>query len=54
LLDKAADWSGLRSLVRIQAERFHKAAGKTEQATRYYISSLPPDAARLNPLVRQH
>lgn len=54
LLDKAADWSGLRSLVRIQAERFHKASGKTEQETRYYISSLRPDAARLNGLIRQH
>lgn len=54
LLDKASDWTGLHSVVRIQAERFHKATGKTEQETRYYISSLPPDAARLNQLVRQH
>jgi predicted transposase YbfD/YdcC len=54
LLDKSDDWKGLRSLVRIEAARFHKASGKTEQETRYYISSLPPDAARLNQLVRQH
>ena len=54
LLDKPCEWVGLRSLVRIQAERFHKLTGKTEQETRYYISSLPSDAVRLNQLVRQH
>lgn len=54
LLGKPSEWVGLRSLVRIQAERFHKLTGKNEQQTRYYISSLPPDAARLNQLVRQH
>ena len=54
LLDKPSNWRGLRSLVRIQAERFHKASGKTERQTRYYISSLRPDATRLNQLIRQH
>ena len=54
LLDRPSEWVGLRSLVRIQAERFHKATGKTERETRYYIASLPPDAARMNQLVRQH
>ena len=54
LLDKPLSWRGLRSLVRIQAERFHKASGKTERETRYYISSLAPDATRLNQLIRQH
>ena len=54
LLDTSDGWKGLRSLVRIEATRFLKASGKTEQETRYYISSLPPDAARLNQLVRQH
>lgn len=54
LLDRPGDWKGLRALVRIEAERFHKATGKTERETRYYISSLAPDAQRLNQLVRQH
>ena len=54
LLDKPSCWVGLRTLVRIQAERFHKATGKTERETRYYITSLSPDAARLNQLIRQH
>lgn len=54
LIEKASEWSSLRSVVRIQAERFHKGAGKVEQETRYYISSLPPQAARLNQAIRQH
>ena len=40
--------------MRIEAERYHKATGKTERETRAYITSLNPDAARLNRLVRQH
>jgi predicted transposase YbfD/YdcC len=54
LLDHAAEWPGLRSLVRIQAERYHKATAKTERETRYYISSLEPDATKLNAAIRQH
>lgn len=54
LLDNAAEWAALRSLVRIEAERFHKATGKIERETRYYITSLEPDAARLNRTIRQH
>lgn len=54
LLDHATEWPGMRSLVRIQAERCHKATGKTERDTRYYISSLKPDAAKLNLAIRQH
>lgn len=54
LLEHAADWPGLQSLVRIQSERYHKATGTTERETRYYISSLAPDAAQLNSAIRQH
>jgi predicted transposase YbfD/YdcC len=54
LLDHAAEWTGLKSLVRIQARRYHKATGKSERETRYYISSLRPDAAKLNTAIRQH
>ena len=54
LLDDAAEWASLRSLVRLEAERFHKATGASERETRYYISSLAPDAARLNRIIRQH
>jgi predicted transposase YbfD/YdcC len=54
LVEKAAEWASLQGLVRIQAERYHKATSKTERETRYYITSLKPDAVRLNRVVRQH
>ncbi len=54
LLEHAADWPGLQSLVRIQSERYHKTSGTSERETRYYISSLGPDAAQLNRSIRQH
>jgi predicted transposase YbfD/YdcC len=54
MVEKAAEWASLRGLVRIESERYHKATGKTERETRYYIASLSPDAARLNRVIRQH
>ena len=54
LVEKAVEWASLQGLVRIEAERYHKATGKTEREVRYYITSLKPDAARLNRVVRQH
>jgi predicted transposase YbfD/YdcC len=53
LVEKAAEWASLRGLVRIEAERYHKATGKTGRETRYYITSLRPDAVRLNRSIRQ-
>jgi predicted transposase YbfD/YdcC len=54
MVEKAAEWASLRGLVRIETERYHKATGKTEREVRYYITSLRPDAARLNYEIRQH
>jgi predicted transposase YbfD/YdcC len=54
LVDNTQNWASLRSLVRIEATRYHKATGKQEHETRYYIASLEPDAVRLNAAIRQH
>jgi predicted transposase YbfD/YdcC len=54
MVEKAAEWASLQGLVRIQSERYHKATGKTEHETRYYITSLRSDAAKLNSVIRQH
>jgi len=54
LLEKPGEWASLQGLVRIESVRYHKATGKTESETRYYITSLKPDAARLNQVIRQH
>jgi predicted transposase YbfD/YdcC len=54
LLDAPGEWASLQGLVRIEAERYHKATGKSEREIRYYITSLKPDAKRLNAAIRQH
>jgi predicted transposase YbfD/YdcC len=51
---KQQDWKGLQSLIKIESQRYHKSNGQTEQQIRYYISSLPADAATLNEAIRQH
>jgi predicted transposase YbfD/YdcC len=51
-LPEAHKWSKLRSLVRIQSER--RLGGKSEQESRYYISSLPAQASHLLQVIRTH
>ena len=54
LLERPFEWASLQALVRIESERYHKVSGKTEREIRYYITSLKPDARRLNGAIRQH
>ena len=54
LVEKAAEWASLQGLVRIESERYHKVSRKIEREIRYYITSLKPDAERLNGSSRQH
>lgn len=51
-LPAPARWPDLKSFAVIASERTIK--GKTTLEHRWYISSLPADAARLNQAVRQH
>jgi hypothetical protein len=44
LVEKTSGWASSRGLVCIQAERYHKATGNTERETRFYITSLKPEA----------
>ncbi len=46
-------WPGLRSLIRVQAERTGP-RGRRQRSVRYYISSRPVDAQALLDLVRGH
>ena len=52
--DDCQSWPGLKSVVKIQTERYTKLTGKTEYQTRYYISSLSADATYINHAVRDH
>lgn len=51
-LHKPEQWPDLKSFVVIESERCIR--GKTSVEQRFYISSLPPDAARLANAIRSH
>lgn len=54
MIEQKAQWKGLRSIIKIEAERYIKSTGETESETRYYISSLQGDAQVLNQSIRHH
>ncbi len=51
---RVADWKGLETIVEIRSERHVIATNRSENETRYYISSLIGDAEQFNRLVRSH
>ena len=51
-LQERHDWPGLKSLVVVESSR--EIGGKTEQETRFYITSLVLLAGLLGPIVRSH
>ena len=54
MVEVRGEWVALRSLVKIESERYIKTTGKTEKETRLYISSLTADAKLINQSVRAH
>ena len=53
-LDSDKQWKGLKTIIKIDSERFTKIDKKSQKETRYYISSLPPEAAAMNKKIRNH
>lgn len=51
-LDPTGAWTGLQSVVLIESER--RTGDQITREDRYYLSSLPPDAATLGRAVRAH
>jgi predicted transposase YbfD/YdcC len=51
-LQKRHGWPGLKAVVIVKSSR--EISGKTEQETRFYITSLVMAAALLGPIVRSH
>lgn len=51
-LDPDGRWAGLRSVALVEAER--RIGDERSVERRYYLSSLPADAQRLNQIVRTH
>ena len=54
MIEVKQEWISLQSLVKIESERYIKSTGKTEKETRFYISSLSPNAKLINRSVRAH
>jgi hypothetical protein len=53
-LENKGRWKNLKSFIKIEKQAYHKATGKTVHETRYHISNIAKDAARLNRMVRKH
>lgn len=53
-MDESSKWHRLKSIVKIQSERYNKKTRETSHQTRYYISSLPANATYINNAVRRH
>ena len=54
LIEQQNLWKNLTSVVRIVAEITDKKSGVTTHNTRYYISSIQPDAELINHSIRSH
>ncbi len=54
LIEQQNLWKNLTSVVRIAAEITDKKSGVTTHNTRYYISSIQPDAELINHSIRSH
>jgi predicted transposase YbfD/YdcC len=53
-LDTKEEWKDLKSIVRITSERTIKKTGYTSKEFRYYITSLPSNASKINTSIRSH
>lgn len=53
-LDQKEDWIDIRSIIRIESERYDKTSAKTTNKTRYYISSADCNAQYFNKKIRSH
>ena len=54
LLKNRNDWKNIKSIVRITSERIIKKTQKESVEKRYYITSLEPDAPKINKAIRSH
>jgi len=54
MIEGIEKWEGIRTVIKIEAERTIKSTGETTSQTRYYISSLQSTAEMFNQWVRWH
>lgn len=53
-LDEKDKWEDIKSIIKIESERYIKSSGKKQTETRLYISSLNENAKSLNAKIRNH
>jgi predicted transposase YbfD/YdcC len=53
-MDEKEEWKKLKTVIKIDSERYIKSEKKSTKETRYYISSLPADAEKINSAIRKH
>jgi predicted transposase YbfD/YdcC len=53
-LEDSKKWSDLKTLIKIESERYNKASQTTEKSTRFYISSLDASAQEFQQYIRLH
>lgn len=51
-IDSAQDWRGANSVVMMNSKRWVE--GELHTETRYYLSSLPPEAKSIGDVIRKH
>lgn len=54
MIEQPQRWKSLKTLVRVDGERYMKATGITHRETRYYITSLEADAEKIGNSIRAH
>jgi predicted transposase YbfD/YdcC len=54
MIENKEKWEAIRTIVKIDSERFFKTTGKVEKETRLYISSLKPDSEKIGISIREH
>lgn len=53
-LENLKEWAGLKSIIKVTSKQFEISTEKESIQTRYYISSLAPDAVKINQYIRSH
>ncbi|TAG52491.1 MAG: ISAs1 family transposase [Cytophagales bacterium] len=53
-VNESRDWTKMKSIIKIDSERFMKATGEIKKETRCYISCLAADVVLINKSVRNH
>ncbi len=53
-IENVPKWSGLKTIIKIESERYIKSTGVTEKSTRIYISSLDVPARTFQEYIRSH